>query len=212
MVTAAFLEKQIERLDGGFQFSYNKIVNLTEGRKFLDQIPNIMNRHLNVLVYNFVDMLSHAKTEMELIKELADDEAAYRSLTVSWFEHSPLFEALKKIASLGRKVIITTDHGSVLVKDPVKVVGDRNTNSNLRYKVGKTLTYNEKEVFEIKNPEHGYLPKSNVSSRFIFAKETDFFAYPNNYNYYVKYYKNTFQHGGVSLEEVLVPFVSLIPR
>lgn len=209
---AKFLEKQIERLDGGFQFSYNKIVNLTEGRKFLDQIPNIMNRHLNVLVYNFVDMLSHAKTEMELIKELADDEAAYRSLTVSWFEHSPLFDSLKKIASLGRKVIITTDHGSVLVKDPVKVVGDRNTNSNLRYKVGKTLTYNEKEVFEIKNPEHGYLPKSNVSSRFIFAKETDFFAYPNNYNYYVKYYKNTFQHGGVSLEEVLVPFVSLIPR
>lgn len=207
-----FLEKQLKKLGANFKFSYHKVLNFIEGKKIADQVANLQNFHLNVLVYNFVDMLSHAKTEMKLVKELAEDESAYRSLTVSWFEHSPLFDILKKFAELGRKVILTTDHGSVLVKNPVKVVGDKNTNTNLRYKVGKNLTYNHKEVLEILHPEKAFLPKSNVSSRYIFAKETDFFAYPNNFNHYVNYYKDTFQHGGISLEEVMVPFVSLIPK
>ncbi len=207
-----FLGKQLERLGLDPKFSYHKILNMNEGKKFANKVSNLTDYPLNVLVYNFVDMLSHAKTEMEVIKELADDESAYRSLTVSWFKHSPLFDALKKAAALKRRVIITTDHGSVLVNNPVKVVGDKNTNSNLRYKTGRALTYNSKEVFEIVHPEKGFLPKGNVSSRYIFAGETDFFAYPNNYNHYVKYYRNTFQHGGVSLEEVLVPFISLNPK
>jgi len=162
-----------------------------------------------VIVYNFVDMLSHARTEMEIIRELADDEPAYRSLTISWFEHSPLIEIIRFIASKGLNLIITTDHGSVRVQNPVKVVGDRNTNTNLRYKTGKSLNYNKKDVFEVRNPADIFMPRLNLSSSFIFCHNNDFFAYPNNYNYYVNYYKNTFQHGGISMEEMLIPFVRL---
>ena len=149
---------------------------------------------------------------MEVIRELADDEAAYRSITVSWFEHSPLWEALKKISSKGIKLIITTDHGTVRVKEPSKIIGDKNTNTNLRYKQGKNLNYEKKEVFEVKNPADAFLPRTHLSTAFVFAKEDRFFAYPNNYNYYVSYYRNTFQHGGISLEEMIIPFISLSGR
>ena len=168
-----------------------------------------MGNELNVIVYNFVDMLSHARTEMEVIKELASDEKAYRSLTNSWFHNSPLFEMMKQIAENKGQIIITTDHGSVRVKRPVKVVGDKNTNTNLRYKFARNLDYKAKEVFEVRNPDDIFLPKLNVSTTYIFSKETDFFVYPNNYNYYHKFYKDTFQHGGISLEEVLVPIITL---
>jgi hypothetical protein len=154
-------------------------------------------------------MLSHARTEMEIIRELADDEKAYRSIMLSWFNNSALFDIIKFLADKKVNIVITTDHGSVKATDPVKVVGDRNTNTNLRYKIGKTLNYNPKEIFEIKNPTDAYLPKSNVSSVFIFCRSYDFFAYPNNYNYYVNYYRNTFQHGGVSMEEMMVPVAYL---
>jgi len=160
---------------------------------------------LNVIVYNFVDMLSHARTEMEIIRELANDEKAYRSLMLSWFEHSSLFDIIKYLSEKKISIVITTDHGSVRATTPVKVIGDRNTNTNLRYKIGKSLNYNQKEVFEVKNPDDAFLPKTNVSSSFIFCKQNDFFAYPNNYNYYAKYYKNTFQHGGISMEEMMIP-------
>jgi len=159
-----------------------------------------------------VDMLSHARTDTQIIKELAADEAAYRSVVKSWFEHSPLISTLKEIAARGGTLFITTDHGSIRVKDAVKIVGDKEVNSNLRYKQGKTLNYNAKEVFEVKNPQDAHLPKINVSQSFVFAKGEDFFAYPNNYNHYVKYYKDTFQHGGISLEEMLLPIVKLSPK
>ncbi len=186
---------------------YIKITNHEDALMLEDKVLNMMNYDLGVIVYNFVDMLSHARTEMEVLKELASDEAAYRSLTVSWFDHSPLHNALKKLATKKVNVIITTDHGTVRVSDPSKVVGDRTTTTNLRYKHGKNLAYDKKDVFEIKNPHEAGLPKPNVSSTFIFAKETIFFAYPNNYNHYVNYYKNTFQHGGISLEEIIIPVV-----
>ena len=169
----------------------------------------MMGNDLNVIVYNFVDMLSHARTEMEIIRELADDEPAYRSLTLSWFEHSPLKDIFNFIAEKKADVIITTDHGSVKVSDPVKVLGDRNTNTNLRYKTGKALKYNRKDVYAVQNPDDIYLPKTNISSSYIFCKKNDFFAYPNNYNYYVNYYKNTFQHGGISMEEIMIPIITL---
>jgi len=203
------MEELLKRYGKNIKMSYTKVLNLNVGRKLVDSLPNLMGNDLNVIVYNFVDMLSHARTEMEIIRELADEEPAYRSLTLSWFEHSPLKDIFEYIAEKKADVIITTDHGSVRVNEPVKVLGDRNTNTNLRYKTGKALQFNQKEVFEVKNPSDIYLPKVNVSSSFIFCKRNDFFAYPNNYNYYVNYYKNTFQHGGISMEEILIPYIEL---
>ncbi len=191
------------------KYSYNKITNLDAGKRLVDNFSNLLQNDFNAIVYNFVDMLSHARTDMEVIRELADDEAAYRSLTLSWFEHSALFDIFKLIAQNNCDVIITTDHGTIKVDEPSKVVGDRNTNTNLRYKQGKNLTYEKKDVFEVKKPEEAFLPKQNVSSTFIFAKDSKFFVYPNNYNHFLKYYKDTFQHGGISLEEVLIPIIHL---
>ena len=206
------LKEQFNRYGRKTSISYNKILNLNAGRKLYDNIANLMTTDLNVIVYNFVDMLSHARTEMEIIRELADDEAAYRSLMLSWFEHSSLFDIIKYLSSKDVTVLITTDHGSVKVSNPVKIVGDKSVNTNLRYKFGRSLNYKAKDVFEIKNPEEYYLPKLNVSTRWVFSRGTDFFAYPNNYNYYANYYKNTFQHGGISMEEILIPIITLTSK
>ncbi len=203
------LGENLKRHGKDISYSYNKVLNYTAGRKLLESLPNLLKNKFNVIVYNFVDMLSHARTEMEVIRELADDEAAYRSLTVSWFEHSPLLEMIKYLAEKKIPLIFTTDHGSIRVNSPVKIVGDKNTNTNLRYKIGKSLNYDKREVFEVKNPHDAFLPKTNVSSSFVFCRSNDFFAYPNNYNYYVTYYRNTFQHGGISMEEVMIPVAYL---
>lgn len=203
------LQTNLKRLGRELKWSYNKITNLDAGKKLADQFSSLLNNDLNVIVYNFVDMLSHARTEMEVIRELANDEPAYRSLTLSWFDHSTLSDIIKKCAESKRKLIITTDHGTVKVTNPVKIVGDRNTNSNLRYKVAKNLSYKEKEVFRIANPEEAFLPRTSVSSEYVFTRGDDFFVYPNNYNHFVNYYGNTFQHGGISLEEILIPFIEL---
>lgn len=209
---ADLLSEYLKRYGKQIKHSYTKVLNLNVGKKLVENLPNLMSNNLNVIVYNFVDMLSHARTEMEIIRELADDEPAYRSLSLSWFLHSPLKEVFDYLAEKKAQIILTTDHGSVRVNDPVKVLGDRNTNTNLRYKTGKALQYNPKEVFEVKNPDDIYLPKINVSSSYIFCKRTDFFAYPNNYNYYVNYYKDTFQHGGISMEEILIPYIVLTSK
>ncbi len=206
------LGEQLKRLGKNIKYGYTKIVNLDAGKRLADNLSNLYNNDLNVIVYNFVDMLSHARTEMEIIRELADDEAAYRSLMLSWFEHSSLFDIIKQLSDKQIPVIITTDHGSVKVDSPVKIIGDRSTTTNLRYKSGRNLNYEAKEVFEVRNPGDIFLPKTNVSSSYVFCRSGDFFAYPNNYNYYVKYYRDTFQHGGLSLEEMLIPIISLSPK
>ena len=205
----ALLAEQLKRLGKDVKMSYNKITNHAAGKKLSENMSNLMQHKLNVIVYNFVDMLSHARTEMEVIRELADDEKAYRSITLSWFEHSPLHEILKQIASKKCRLVITTDHGTIKVTEPSKVVGDKNVNTNLRYKQGKSLDYIKKDVLEIRNPADAFLPKQHVSTAFVFVKEDKFFAYPNNYNYYVSYYRNTFQHGGISLEEMIIPIITL---
>ncbi len=208
-----FLADQISRIyRRDLKHSYHKIITLSQGRDVVESLNNLMQNDLNILVYNFVDMLSHARTDMAMIRELANDERAYRSLTLSWFEHSPLLEALKWLAQRNVRVIITTDHGTIRVKKPSKIIGDRNTNSNLRYKQGRNLNYKNKEVFVIKNPQDAQLPKLHVSSAFVFAKDDYFFVYPNNYNHFVNYYNETFQHGGISLEEMIIPYAVYTPK
>ena len=194
---------------GGLKTSYHKITNLYGAKKLLDNFHQLKQNDLNVIVYNFVDTLSHARTDFKVMRELAEDEKGYRSITKSWFENSPLLEMLKQLKGSGAKVILTTDHGAVLVDNPRKVVGDKNISSNLRYKAGRNMQYSSKEVFEVENPDDVFLPKLNISTRYIFAKNNDFFAYPNNYNHYVKHYRNTLQHGGVSMDEMIVPIVTM---
>jgi len=202
---------QMQRLGIKASFNYEKINNQRAGKKLVENSKDLLNYDLNVLVYNFVDMLSHSRTEMEMIRELAFDESSYRSLVHSWFQHSYLYELLKHITAHDIKLVITTDHGAVRVNNPIKVIGDRQTSVNLRYKQGKNLNYNPKEVYEVQKPELIHLPRSNVSSSYIFAMSNDFMVYPNNYNHFVNLYRNTFQHGGISMEEMLIPVSILSP-
>ncbi|QLG47067.1 T9SS response regulator signal transducer PorX [Costertonia aggregata] len=209
---ADFLGAQLKRLGLNIKWDYHKISSLRQGKHLSQNFKSHKDSDLTVIVYNFVDMLSHAKTEMDVIKELASDDKAYRSLTQSWFKNSPLLEIIQQAQNMGHKLIITTDHGTINVKQPSKVIGDKETSLNLRYKTGRSLTYNEKEVLAAKDPNQIFLPNINLSSSFIFAKNDLFFAYPNNYNHYVSYYRNTYQHGGVSLEEMIIPFIVLDAR
>jgi YesN/AraC family two-component response regulator len=204
-----FLEKQLKKNNLDIKFSYHKIKKMEEGRELVDTVNNLFENDLNVIVYNFVDMLSHARTDMAMIRELAPDESAYRSITRSWFEHSPLMDIMRQISEKDVKVIITTDHGTIRVKRPFKIVGDRSVNTNLRYKQGKNLGYDSGKLMQALKPERLFLPKANVSTTYVFAIDDQFFAYPNNFNYYVNFYKDTFQHGGVSLEEMIIPIIFL---
>ena len=212
MQEEALIQSQLERYRRREAFSYHKINDSMAVDRLLSQFQQLSTVPLNVLVINFIDILSHARTESRMVRELAANEAAYRSITLSWFRHTPIKALFQKLASLDYDIIITTDHGSIRTSEPVKVVGDRNVNTNLRYKLGKNLGYNPKEVFEVKQPARFGLPSPNLSTTYIFATGDRFFAYPNNYNHYVQYYKDTFQHGGISMEEMIVPIVTLRPK
>ena len=194
-----------------YKWSYNKISNNTEGNKVNEKIRSLLANDINILVFNFVDILSHARTEIGLIRDLAKDEAAYRSLTRSWFIHSSLLELLRMLAAHQVRIIFSTDHGTIRVQNPVKIVGDRKTSSNLRYKMGRNLDYDPRKVFELKEPSRAMLPKSNITSRYIFALNKDYLVYQNNFNHFAAYYKDTFQHGGISMQEVILPVAYLEP-
>jgi DNA-binding response OmpR family regulator len=206
------IQTQIDRFRRHDTFSYHKINDSNAAERFLKQFNNLKENDLNVVVINFIDMLSHARTESKMVRELANNESAYRSITLSWFRHSVMAELFRLLSQSDYRIIVTTDHGSIRASRPIKIIGDRNTNTNLRYKLGKNLSYNPKEVFVIKNPKMAQLPVPNVSTSYVFATGNSFFAYPNNYNYYVSYYKDTFQHGGISMEEMMVPLISMRRR
>lgn len=212
MYEAELLKKQMERFRRKEKLYYDKVSGIRMERRIADSLKNILENDLSVMVFNFVDMISHARTEMDMIKELASDEKAYRSLTLSWFNNSSLLELLKGLADNDIRIVVTTDHGSIRVNNPVKVIGDRETNTNLRYKLGKNLNYKSKQIYEIREPKKAFLPSRNVSTSYIFAHTGDFLAYPNNFNYYANYYKDTFQHGGISMEEMIIPVVTLVPK
>lgn len=207
---APLIQTQLDRYRrSNTKFSYHKVNDSTGADKLLQQFSQLEDNDLNVVVINFIDMLSHARTESKMVRELANNESAYRSITLSWFRHTVLSDLFKRLAESDYTIVLTTDHGSIRASRPIKIVGDRNTNTNLRYKLGKNLKYNAKEVFAIKEPQKAHLPSPNLSTSYVFATGDTFFAYPNNYNYYVSYYKDTFQHGGISLEEMLIPLVTL---
>lgn len=206
------LDENLRRHGINIKHSYNKVLNAQYGKRLVDSVPNMMNNKLNVIVYNFIDMLSHARTDSNVVRELASDEIAYRSVTLSWLEHSPLLDMLKALSERNVNVVITTDHGSVKINNPVKVKGDRDVSVNLRYKQGRLLDYDPKKVFEVRDPRKIFMPKLYITSPYIFARENDFLAFPNNYNQYVQYYMNTFQHGGISMEEIMIPFAVLRNR
>ncbi len=209
---AEFLTAHLKRLGLNIKQDYFKITNFAGGKKLVENFKAYKSNDLVTIVYNFIDMLSHAKTEMEVVKELAADDKAYRSLTLSWFRNSSLLEIIQQAQQLGFKLIITTDHGTINVKNPSKVIGDKNTSLNLRYKTGRSLTYEDRDVYAVKDPKSIMLPAINMSSSYIFAKNDYFLAYVNNFNHYVSYYRNTYQHGGISLEEMIVPFLVFNPK
>ena len=207
-----FLRRLMARNGKNWKLSFDKLVRPEQGRKLVDNIQKVYDADFSVIVYNFLDILSHARTETDIIRELTEDEAAFRSLTRSWFEHSDLFTMLKLLAERKHTVIITSDHGTIRVDNPVKVTGDRETSANLRYKTGRNLAYNSREVYEVQRPEDIQLPSSNLTSSYIFAYNSDFLVYNNDANRHIRYYRNTFQHGGISMEEMIVPYIVLKPK
>ena len=207
---APLIQTQLDRYRRRNTFSYHKVNTSQDAERFMQQFKQLEKNDLNVVVFNFIDMLSHARTESRMVRELANNESAYRSITLSWLRHSVTSDFFRQLAQTDYRVIVTTDHGSIRCTRPVKIVGDRNTNTNLRYKLGKNLNYEgSKDLFVIREPQKAQLPSPNLSTSYVFATSDLFFAYPNNYNYYVSYYRDTFQHGGISLEEMMIPIVTL---
>lgn len=195
------------------EFKYVKIIDPEVGRNFEQNIYSYKNNHLTAVVVNFLDMIAHGRSDSDILKEIAPDEAAYRSLTNSWFTHSSLFASFKALAKMEKvKLIVTTDHGSIRCLRGAKVLGDREASTNLRFKYGRNLKADNKHAIFIKNASDYKLPKRGVTINYIIAKEDYYFVYPTDYHKYLSYYKDTFQHGGISMEEMILPVITMEPK
>ncbi len=206
-----FLDRKKIKLKSDLK--YIKIIGPEVGRNFEQNILSYQKTHLTAVVVNFLDMIAHGRSDSDILKEIAPDESAYRSLTNSWFTHSSLLSTLKSISSLkNSRIIITTDHGSVRALRGAKVLGDKEASSNLRFKYGRNLKVDDKHAVYIKNAIDYKLPKRGVTINYIIAKEDYYFVYPTDYHKYLTYYKDTFQHGGISLDEMLLPVITMEPK
>ena len=195
------------------ELKYIKIIDPEVGKNFENNILSYKNTHFTAVVVNFLDMIAHGRSDSDILKEIAPDEAAYRSLTNSWFIHSSLFGTFKSIAKMDNvKIVLTTDHGSIRSLRGAKVLGDREASTNLRFKYGRNLKVDEKHAVFIKNSEDYKLPRRGVTINYIIAKEDYYFVYPTDYHKYLTYYKDTFQHGGISMEEMILPVITMEPK
>ena len=210
---AEYLEDHLNRRHrGDVRVRYDKLVSQSDGAQFADRVTDYLQHDLSAVVVNFVDILAHSRSDTKILKEIAPDLPAYRSLTGAWFEHSWLLAAFQELARHDCTVVISTDHGAVRALSPTKVIGDRETSTSLRYKHGRNLKVDRDEAIFVKEPETYGLPRLGINENYIFAKGDSYFVYPTNYNRYVNQYRDTFQHGGVTMEEVLLPVVTLRPK
>ena len=195
------------------ELQYIKIIDPEVGKNFENNILSYKNTHFTAVVVNFLDMIAHGRSDSDILKEIAPDESAYRSLTNSWFIHSSLFSTFKSIAKMDNvRIVVTTDHGSIRSLRGAKVLGDREASTNLRFKYGRNLKVDDKHALFIRNSEEYKLPKRGVTINYIIAKEDYYFVYPTDYHKYLTYYKDTFQHGGISMEEMILPVITMEPK
>ena len=207
-----FLNDQLERRHIKARVRYDKLIGSKDGREFLNSVHDLLQSDLSAVVVNFVDILAHSRSDSAVLKEIAPDERAYRALTKTWFEHSWLFQAFQQLAETDCTIVITTDHGAIRSLHPTKVVGDRETSTALRYKYGKNLKCDSRHAVFVRHPEEFGLPSDHRNTNFIIAKEDYYFVYPTNYNQYVHKYRDTMQHGGISLDEMILPVITMRPR
>ena len=190
---------------------YIKIYDADEAHKTRRQINSFAGLPLVSIVFNFLDILAHGRSESEILQELAPDEAAFRSVMKAWFTHSPLYDILKALSKQDCTVVLTTDHGSVLGRRAALVYGNRDTSTNLRYKYGVNLNTDSKQAVIVRNPADFALPEG-LNKTYVLAREDFYFVYPTRFHEFEGRYRNSFQHGGISIEEMILPLLTLTPR
>ena len=197
---------------GDLSIRYDKLISGEEGQAFAQEANNLTQHDLSAVVVNFIDILAHSRSDSDVLKELAPDEEAYRALTRTWFEHSWLYDSLRTLADADCTVILTTDHGAIRSLESTKVIGDRETSTALRYKFGRNLKCDEEDAIFVRDPETFGLPSYGLNTNYIFAKEDYYFVYPTNFHHYENLYRDTLQHGGASMQEMILPLATLTPR
>lgn len=207
-----FLQDLLRRKHRNVRLRYDKLIGSQDGRDFADNTRSLLDHDLSAVVVNFVDILAHSRSDSAVLKEIAPDERAYRALTRTWFEHSWLYQAFQDLAREDCTIVITTDHGAIRSLHATKVLGDRETSTALRYKYGRNIKCDKRHAIFVRDPEAYGLPRGHLNTNYIIAKEDYYFVYPTNYSHYLNRYRDTMQHGGASLEEMILPVLTLRPK